>query len=87
LINYALGVTKLSVWHFLLATEVGSVPAIAVYVYLGTLMGNLAKIRSNLHHHSAWYWWLQGVGLFMALVVTVYVTRKATKSLETRIER
>jgi uncharacterized membrane protein YdjX (TVP38/TMEM64 family) len=87
LINYALGVTRLSVWHFLLATEIGSVPAIAVYVYLGTFMGNLAKIRSDLHHHGAWYWWLQGVGLFMALVVTIYVAHVATKSLETRIER
>ena len=86
LINYALGLTRLSVWHFLAATEVGSIPAIAVYVYLGTVMGNLAKIRADLHHRGAWYWALQGVGLFMAIVVTVYITHVAAKSLRQRIK-
>jgi uncharacterized membrane protein YdjX (TVP38/TMEM64 family) len=85
LINYALGLTKLSAWHFLVATEVGSIPAIAVYVYLGTVMGNLAKIRSDLHH-GVWYWTIQGVGLFMAVFVTVYVTRMASRSLKQRIK-
>ena len=87
LINYALGLTKISVWHFLLATELGSVPAIAVYVYMGTVMGNLAKIRADLHRHGTWYWSLQGVGLFMAVVVTIYVTRVASRALKQRIRR
>jgi uncharacterized membrane protein YdjX (TVP38/TMEM64 family) len=87
LINYSLGLTKISVWHFLLATELGSVPAIAIYVYLGTLMGNLAKIRTDLHSHGAWYWAIQGGGLAITLVVTVYLTHVATKSLKKRISR
>jgi len=82
LINYSLGLTKISAWQFLLATALGSVPAIAVYVYLGTVMGNLAKIRSDLHHHGAWYWVVQGAGLLIALAIAVYVTRVAANSLK-----
>lgn len=87
LINYALGLTRLSAWQFLLATAIGSVPAIAVYVYMGTVMGNLAKIRSDLRHHGAWYWTMQSIGLVMAIVVTVYVTRMASRSLKRRIKK
>ena len=87
LINYSLGLTRISAWHFLLATELGSVPAIAVYVYFGTLMGNLAMIRNDLRHHGAWYWTAQGVGLAVAVGVTIYVTRMASKALNQRIRK
>ncbi len=87
LINYSLGLTRISAWHFLLATELGSVPAIAVYVYFGTLMGNLAMIRNDLRHHGAWYWVAQGVGLVVAVGVTIYVTRLASKALNQRIRK
>ncbi len=87
LINYSLGLTRFSAWHFLAATEIGSVPAIAIYVYLGTLMGNLAKIRADLHHHGTWYWIAQGAGLLVAIGVTVYVTRIASKRLNQRMKK
>ena len=85
LINYALGLTKLSAWRFLLATEVGSIPAIAVYVYLGTLMGNLAKVRTNMRSNGPTHWAIQGTELFVTIVVTVYVTHLASKSLKRRM--
>jgi uncharacterized membrane protein YdjX (TVP38/TMEM64 family) len=86
LINYSLGLTKISAWHFLLATELGSVPAIAVYVYLGTVMGNLAKIRADMHNHGVWYWVAQAVGLVIAVAIAIYVTRVAKNSLNKRIK-
>ena len=85
LINYSLGLTRISAWHFLVATEIGSVPAIAIYVYFGTLMGNLAKIRADLHHHGAWYWVAQGAGVLVALGVTFYVTHLASRALKKRM--
>jgi uncharacterized membrane protein YdjX (TVP38/TMEM64 family) len=86
LINYALGLTDLSAWRFLAATEVGSIPATAVYVYLGTLMGSLATVRSDMHSHSPVRWAVQGVGLFITLLVTIYVTHLATRSLKARMK-
>jgi uncharacterized membrane protein YdjX (TVP38/TMEM64 family) len=82
LINYALGLTRLPAWRFLLATTLGSVPAIAVYAYLGKVMGSLTKIRADLHQHGAGYWTMQGVGIAMAIGITVYVTRLSSKALE-----
>jgi uncharacterized membrane protein YdjX (TVP38/TMEM64 family) len=85
LINYALGVTKLSAWRFLLATEVGSIPAIAVYVYMGTLMGNLAKVRTDKRSPGPTHWAIQGGGLLVTILVTVYVTHLASKALKKRM--
>jgi uncharacterized membrane protein YdjX (TVP38/TMEM64 family) len=86
LINYALGLTKLSAWRFLLATEVGSIPAIAIYVYMGTLMGSLAKVRMDMHKTGAAHWLAQGAGLLVTIAVTIYITHLASKSLKKRMK-
>jgi uncharacterized membrane protein YdjX (TVP38/TMEM64 family) len=87
LINYALGLTKLSAWRFLLATEVGSVPATIVYVYLGTLMGNLAKVRTDLHGHQTIRWEFQGAGLVITIAITIYITHLASQALKKRMNK
>lgn len=87
LINYSLGLTKISAWRFLLATELGSVPAIAAYVYFGTLAGNLAKLKSDVSHHGVFYWTMQAVGVALAIGVTVYVTLLARKTLKGQIKK
>jgi uncharacterized membrane protein YdjX (TVP38/TMEM64 family) len=86
LINYSLGLTKISAWRFLLATEVGAIPATFVYVYMGTLMGNLARIAPDLKQHRPLEWAFQGAGLALAVGVTIYVTRLATRALNQRLE-
>jgi len=86
LINYSLGLTKISAWRFLLATEVGAIPATFVYVYIGTLTGNLARIAPDLKQHRSMEWTFQGVGLLLAIGVTIYVTRLATRALNQRLE-
>jgi uncharacterized membrane protein YdjX (TVP38/TMEM64 family) len=86
LINYSLGLTKISPLRFLLATELGAVPATAVYVYIGTLMGSLARIGPDLKQHRPLEWGLQGVGLLIAIGVTIYVTRLASRALNERLE-
>lgn len=85
LINYALGLTKLSAWRFFLATEVGSIPAIAIYVYMGTLMGSLAKVRTDMRSHGPEHWMIQGAGLVVTIAVTFYITHLASKSLRKRM--
>ena len=85
LINYALGVTKISAAKFLFATEVGCVPATCFYVYLGTLIGNLTRIGPDLHQHQPWEWAVKILGLLFTIGVTVYITRLATTALHARI--
>jgi uncharacterized membrane protein YdjX (TVP38/TMEM64 family) len=82
LINYALGLTGISPWRFLLATELGAVPATVVYVYIGTLIGNLARLGPDLRQHRPLEYLAQGAGLVIAIGVTVYVSRLATRALK-----
>lgn len=86
-INYAYGVTNISVCEFLLATELGSVPSTCIYVYLGTLLGNLAKIGPEIRQHGALEWILQGVGLAATLGVTFYISRLAAKTLDKQMNQ
>jgi uncharacterized membrane protein YdjX (TVP38/TMEM64 family) len=87
LINYALGLTKISLAKFFLATEAGAIPSTCIYVYLGTLIGNLTKIGPDLRQHRPLQWTIQGVGLVLTIAVTVYVTKVASRSVKRRLER
>ena len=85
LINYSLGLTNISAWRFLLATELGAVPATCIYVYVGSLMGNLARIGPELKQHRPIEWVFQGVGLFLVIAVTVYITHLVNQALKKRL--
>ena len=86
LINYALGLTRLSAAKFILATEVGAIPSTCIYVYLGTLVGNLTKLGPDLHRHRPLEWTIQGIGLVLAVGVTIYVAVAASQSLKKRMK-
>ena len=85
LINYSLGVTSISTWRFLLATELGAVPATLVYVYIGTLIGNLARLGPEIRQHRPLEYVVQGAGLIVAIAVTLYVARLASRALKTHL--
>jgi uncharacterized membrane protein YdjX (TVP38/TMEM64 family) len=86
LINYALGLTNISALNFLLATELGAVPATCLYVYAGKLIGNLALIGPEIRQHRPLEWVIQGGGLIFTIAITIYATRVATKALHKRIQ-
>jgi uncharacterized membrane protein YdjX (TVP38/TMEM64 family) len=85
LINYSLGLTRISTGRFLFATELGAVPATCIYVYIGTLIGNLARIVPELKQHRPFEWIVQGIGLVLAIAVTIYVAHFATCALKQRL--
>ncbi len=85
LINYALGLTKISAARFLFATEVGSIPSTCVYVYFGKLIGHLTRIGPDLRAHRPLEWIFQGVGLLFTIGVTIYVTRLAARAVQKRM--
>ena len=87
LITYALGLTDISLSKFLLAAAVGSFPSTCLYAYLGTLVGSLTKLGSDLHQHRSWEWMLQGIGLVLTFVVTLWVTHLASQALKGRLDR
>ena len=82
-LNYAFSLTRVSVRDFVLATAVGMVPGIAMYVYIGSLAGTLAGAGERARTPAEWA--LYAVGLLATVAVTVYVTRVARAALDKRI--
>jgi uncharacterized membrane protein YdjX (TVP38/TMEM64 family) len=84
LLNYALGTTQVSLRDYLLGF-IGMLPGTIMYVYLGSLVGNIAALTSNRERTLA-EWILYGVGLIAAITATVYITRIARQALNESFE-
>lgn len=81
LLNYAFGLTRVKLGHYVLASWIGMMPGTVMYVYLGSL----AKAATGERTRTTGEWVLYGVGLLATLVVTILVTRLAKKALAKRI--
>ena len=85
LLNYAFGLTQVKLKHYLIASWLGMMPGTILYVYIGSLAGDLASLGSGERTRSTGEWILYGIGLAATIVVTVFVTRIAKKALDNRI--
>ena len=83
LLNYAFGVTRISLGQYVLASWIGMMPGTMMYVYIGSLAGSLATLGSDgaEQQKSPAQWALYAVGLLATVAVTVYVTKIARKAL------
>jgi uncharacterized membrane protein YdjX (TVP38/TMEM64 family) len=81
LLNYAFGLTRVKLRHYVLASWIGMIPGTVMYVYLGSLV----HIGAGNRHRTVGEWALYGVGLLATIVVTVFVTRLARKALARKI--
>jgi uncharacterized membrane protein YdjX (TVP38/TMEM64 family) len=85
LLNYGFGLSKIGLKHYILASWIGMIPGTIMYVYIGSLAGDLASLGTGDRTRTTGEWILYGVGLLATLAVTVFVTRLAKRSLATRI--
>jgi uncharacterized membrane protein YdjX (TVP38/TMEM64 family) len=85
LLNYAFGLTQVPFRHYVVASWIGMMPGTVMYVYIGSLAGDLASLGSAERSRTTGEWILYGVGLAATVAVTVFVTRIAKKALDTRI--
>ena len=80
-LNYALGLTKVSFGKYGLASFIGMLPGGLMYVYLGSVARSLADVAAG-KVQGGWagqvFFWL---GLAATIVVAIFVTRLARKSL------
>jgi len=81
LLNYAFGLTQVSLRDYVLASWIGMMPGTVMYVYLGSL----AQAASGERTRTPGEWALYGVGLLATVIVTVFVTRLARQALAKRI--
>ena len=81
LLNYAFGLTQVSLRDYFLASWIGMLPGTVMYVYIGSLAGDLASLGSGERSRSPAEWALYGVGLMATVVLTLYITRIAQRAL------
>jgi uncharacterized membrane protein YdjX (TVP38/TMEM64 family) len=85
LLNYAFGITAVSLKDYFIGS-VGMIPGTIMYVYIGSLAGNLAMIGSETQPpNPTLQWAIRILGLVATVAVTVYVTRIARKALEEEV--
>jgi uncharacterized membrane protein YdjX (TVP38/TMEM64 family) len=85
LLNYAYGLTRVSLRDYFFASWIGMMPGTVMYVYIGSLAGEIAKIGSEAHRRTSAEWALYMVGLMATVAVTVYITRIARAALEKKV--
>ncbi|MGB3402282.1 MAG: TVP38/TMEM64 family protein [Microcoleaceae cyanobacterium] len=85
-LNYAFGLTKVTFKDYFLASWIGMMPGTVMYVYLGSVAGELATLGAEGRTRTTAEWILYGVGLVATVAVTIYVTKIAKKALNQKIE-
>ncbi|HEV2247313.1 MAG TPA: TVP38/TMEM64 family protein [Terriglobia bacterium] len=81
LLNYAFGLTRVSLRDYVLASWIGMMPGTVMYVYLGSL----ARADVERRARTTGEWILYGVGLLATIIVAVFVARLARKALANKI--
>src|SRR5467141_1666288 len=81
LLNYAFGLTRVKLSHYLLASWLGMIPGTVMYVYLGSLI----NVGTGHRQRTTGEWVLYGAGLLATVTVTVFVTRLARRALAKKI--
>lgn len=87
LLNYLFGITRVSFRDYALASAIGMIPGTLMYVYLGSVAGDLATLGAGGRTRTTAEWVLYGVGLVATVAVTVSVTRIARRALDARIAK
>jgi len=82
LLNYGLGLTKVSLSSYVLASMIGMIPGALMYVYIGSAARSLAAVAAGQVEGGlagqVFFW----IGLVATVVVAVFVTRLASRSLK-----
>ncbi len=86
LLNYAYGVTKVRLKDYFFASWIGMLPGTVLYVYIGSLAGDLASLAAGKPQTDAkLQWTVRIIGFIATLAVTLLITKIARKALDQKI--
>lgn len=77
--NYFFGLTEIDFWHYVVATAVGIVPGVLLYLYLGVIG---AATLGGAGEFGPLQWTFFGAGLAVTVAAVLLVTRKAKAKLK-----
>jgi uncharacterized membrane protein YdjX (TVP38/TMEM64 family) len=81
LLNYAYGLTAVSLRDYVIATGAGILPGTVMYVYIGSLAGSLTGADAANAPPTAARWVLNLAGLAATAAVVLYTARIARRAL------
>ena len=85
LLNYALGLTKVSLPSYVLGTT-GIIPGTIMYVYLGSLVGDLATLGTGAAPSNPIIDWTIKILIFVTVVaISLYVAKIARTALKAAV--
>lgn len=82
LLNYAFGITCVSLKDYIIGS-IGMIPGSMMYVYLGSLVGDIALLEMPQEMNSqaqTVQWLIKIVGFLATIAVSLYITRIAKKA-------
>lgn len=85
MLNYVYGATRVSARTYTAATAIGMLPAIALYVYLGSLNDDIAQILSREQSLDASSWIAIGVAIVAIILVVRVIQNAAREALNERL--
>lgn len=87
LLNYAYGLANVSLRDYFFASWIGMMPGTLMYVYIGSLAGDLAALGAETGAApTGAKWVINVVGFLATVLVTIYVTKLAKKALAEKID-
>lgn len=87
LLNYGLGLTAVRFRDYVLASWIGMLPVTCVYVYVGTLAKDLTALTSGDIERGPFGIALLVAGFAATVALTVFITRKANRTLAEHLDR
>ncbi|MDJ0732007.1 MAG: TVP38/TMEM64 family protein [Crocosphaera sp.] len=87
ILNYAFAITQVSLRDYIIASWIGMLPGTVMYVYIGSLIGNIATLGAGGREKTSLEWALYIVGLIATVLVSVYVTKISRQALDSQIEK
>ena len=82
LLNYVYGITAVRAGLHFVATAVGMLIPVALYVYLGTLAHDIGQILSGNSTPTTLGYWIVGAGVTAIAILTWVMHRAASRALE-----
>jgi uncharacterized membrane protein YdjX (TVP38/TMEM64 family) len=86
LLNYAFGLTKVSLRDYMLASWIGMFPGTLMFAYVGSTARDLAAIVSGKIERTGAQQALFYAGLAATLLVTILITRIARRALDSALK-
>jgi len=87
LINYGLALTSVRFRDYFLASWIGMLPVTILYVYIGSVAKGVTELASGGAPSGMAGRVLLFVGLAATVLLTIIITRKATRTLSQHLER